>query len=89
MISSCVYIKQCSFIHHITLNIKLYRAVFTLSKEESICGGDLLRGIPCSATQLCQPQTTVGLCACTLGWESTVKNGHGLSSARLYVTLLH
>ena len=29
---------------------------------------DVLRGIPCSQTQLCQPQTAVGLCTCTLGW---------------------
>ena len=75
MISSCVYIEQCSFIHYIT--------------EESICGGemrDMLRGIPCGATQLCQLQTTVGLCTCTLGWGSAVKNGHGPSSACLYVT---
>ena len=29
---------------------------------------DVLRGIPCSPKQLCELQTTVGLCACTLGW---------------------
>ena len=34
------------------------------------CGDSLgtYKGIPCSPTQLCEPQTTVGLCACTLGW---------------------
>ena len=34
---------------------------------------DGLRGIPCSPTQLCELQTTVGLCTCTLGWEGWVK----------------
>ena len=29
---------------------------------------DVLRGIPCGPTWLCQLQTAVGLCACTLGW---------------------
>ena len=29
---------------------------------------DVLRGIPCGPTQLCELQTSVGLCACTLGW---------------------
>ena len=52
-------------------------------------GEMVLRGIPYSQTQLCEPQTTVGLCACTLGWGSAVKNGHGPNSAHLYVTLLH
>ena len=28
----------------------------------------MLRGIPYGQTQLCELQTTVGLCACTLGW---------------------
>ena len=43
----------------------------TINKEESICGrdeGHVLRGIPCGPIQLCQPQTAVGMCTCTLGW---------------------
>ena len=39
---------------------------------------DVLRGIPCGPGWLCQLQTAVGLCACTLGWGSAVKNGHSL-----------
>ena len=40
----------------------------------------MLRGIPCSQTQLCELQTAVGLCACTLGWavsESIVGRDEG------------
>ena len=40
----------------------------------------MLRGIPCDPTQLCQLQTTVGLCTCTLGWavsESIVGRDEG------------
>ena len=29
---------------------------------------DVLRRIACSPKWLCQPQTAVGMCACTLGW---------------------
>ena len=34
------------------------------------CGDSLgtYKGIPCSPTRLCELQTTVGLCTCTLGW---------------------
>ena len=41
-----------------------------------------VKGIPCSPTWLCEPQTTVGLCTCTLGWGSAVKNGHGRGGVR-------
>ena len=41
---------------------------------------DILRGIPCRPTWLCQLQTAVGLCTCTLGWavsESIVGRAEG------------
>ena len=46
------------------------------------CGDSsgMCKGIPCSQTQLCEPQTTVGLCTCTLGWavsESIVGRDEG------------
>ena len=62
--SACLYF---TLLHQILNDIELcyhkQRGIYMWGEMR-----DVLRGIPCSPRRLCQLQTAVGLCACTLGW---------------------